>query len=570
MSQRLIEIIRKANIIKKDEFAKAEEFSKRDGTPFCFYILRTKLAAEEVVMDLLKKGLGENEVVTPHLLPIDDAIVSMVPKDMAYQYRIIPIDRAANNLIVAVGDPTNFEVFDNISTKLGVKLRVRLASELSIQQALDKFYKNREETNTRYTRMGTSSSREGPAVTAEMADTYVIQYVDKLFQVAIQKKASDIHIEPFEKSIRIRLRVDGSLIEYEPKCRFEIRDALISRVKILSKLDISEKRLPQDGNTKVDVPGAGKMDFRVSSLPTVWGEKIVLRLLDKSNLQLDMTLLGFERDQLNQFQTAIFKPFGMVVVTGPTGSGKTTTLYSALNELNRLTDNVVTAEDPVEFTIPGICQVNVRPDIEFTFARALKAFLRQDPDVIMLGEIRDLDTAEIAFKAALTGHIVLSTLHTNNAPESIERLRNMGIDAFTIVSALNAVCAQRLVRKICENCKMEDKVSTEEQVSHGLPAKYAGSFKIYKGEGCPVCNGTGYKGRLAIYEVMTMTEGVKRSVIRNESVIDLKRVAMQTGMQTLRQSAWKKVFKGVTTIAEMLEASAQDFEASVTTEKKGA
>jgi type IV pilus assembly protein PilB len=304
-------------------------------------------------------------------------------------------------------------------------------------------------------------------------------------------------------------------------------------------------------------------------LPTVFGEKIVMRLLDKSNLQLDMTMLGFEKEQLARFHEAIYKPFGMVIVTGPTGSGKTTTLYSALNELNRLTDNVVTAEDPVEFTIPGVCQVNVRQDIGFTFAKALKAFLRQDPDVIMVGEIRDLETAEIAMKAALTGHIVLSTLHTNNAPETIERLRNMGIDSFTIISALNSVCAQRLVRKICENCKVEDPVKPEEQISLGLPPKFAGTFKIYKGEGCPVCNGVGYKGRLAIYEVMNLNDSIRRSIANKESVIDLKRIAMQSGMQTLRQSAWKKVFKGLTTITEMQEASAQDFEAQII-EKKGA
>jgi len=283
--------------------------------------------------------------------------------------------------------------------------------------------------------------------------------------------------------------------------------------------------------------------------------------LDKSNLQLDMTQLGFDSEQLDQFKDSILKPFGMVIVTGPTGSGKTTTLYSALNELNRITDNVVTAEDPVEFTIPGICQVNVKPDIEFTFSKALKAFLRQDPDVIMVGEIRDLETGEIAMKAALTGHIVLSTLHTNNAAESIERLRNMGIDRFTIVSALNCVVAQRLVRKICNECRIEDNVSSEKQIALGLPEKYVGKFKIYRGAGCDVCNNTGYKGRAAIYEVLVVNEPVKRAIVDGLTALDLKRIAMANGMQTLRQSAWKKVYRGVSTIDELVEASGSDEDA---------
>jgi type IV pilus assembly protein PilB len=400
-----------------------------------------------------------------------------------------------------------------------------------------------------------------PLNASENGESYVINYVERLMLVAAQKQASDIHIEPFETSIRIRLRIDGSLIEYKPHARFEFKDALLSRVKLISGLDIFEKRLPQDGNAKLEIAGLGKMDFRVSSLPSVWGEKIVLRLLDKGNLQLDMTQLGFDTEQLHQFKDSILQPFGMVIVTGPTGSGKTTTLYSALSELNRITDNVVTAEDPVEFTIPGICQVNVRPDIDFTFSKALKAFLRQDPDIIMVGEIRDLETGEIAMKAALTGHIVLSTLHTNNAAESIERLRNMGIDRFTIVSALNCVVAQRLVRKICSECKVVDQVPAEKQIALGLPEKYINKFSIYRGRGCENCNNTGYRGRAAIYEVLQVNEPVKRAIVENMTALDLKRIAMNHGMQTLRQSAWKKVYKGITTIDELIEASGSDEDA---------
>lgn len=572
-SARIIDIIKRANLVSQGDLAKAMEFSSRDSIPLPLFLLRNKLVTEESLMKVLAEGLGGFEIVYPDRIEIDPSILASVPKDIVLQHRIIPINRVTNNLIIAVGDPTNLGLFDAISAKLGVKLRLKLASDLAIQNAMNRYYGATEEaakiaaqqkSTAHAASHGTSRAGGGLSATSganETGESYVINYIERLMLTAAQRRASDIHIEPFESSMRIRLRVDGSLLEYKPQPRFEFRDALLSRVKLISGLDIFEKRLPQDGNTKLDIPGLGKMDFRVSSLPSVWGEKIVLRLLDKSNLQLDMTQLGFDSEQLDQFKDSILKPFGMVIVTGPTGSGKTTTLYSALNELNRISDNVVTAEDPVEFTIPGICQVNVRPDIEFTFSKALKAFLRQDPDVIMVGEIRDLETGEIAMKAALTGHIVLSTLHTNNAAESIERLRNMGIDRFTIVSALNCVVAQRLVRKICNECRVEDPVPAEKQIALGLPERYVGKFKIYRGAGCENCNNTGYKGRAAIYEVLTVNEPVKRAVVDNLTAIDLKRIAMANGMQTLRQSAWKKVYRGISTIDELIEASGSDDDA---------
>jgi type IV pilus assembly protein PilB len=569
-SARIIDIVKRSNLLSDADLAKALEFSARDSVPLTLFILRNKMVAEDQLMRALSEGLGGLEVVYPDRIEIEASVLASVPRDIVLQNRVIPINRITNNLIVAVGDPTNLGLFDSISAKLGVKLRIKLASDLSIQNAMNRYYGASDEAAKIAAQQKSaaaaaqklqSASRAGPASTSnanETGESYVISFIEKLMLNAAQRRASDIHIEPFEQSLRVRLRVDGSLVEYKPQPRFEFRDALLSRVKLISGLDIFEKRLPQDGNTKLDIPGLGKMDFRVSSLPSVWGEKIVLRLLDKSNLQLDMTQLGFDPDQLDHFKDCILKPFGMVIVTGPTGSGKTTTLYSALNELNRITDNVVTAEDPVEFTIPGICQVNVKPDIEFTFSKALKAFLRQDPDVIMVGEIRDLETGEIAMKAALTGHIVLSTLHTNNAAESIERLRNMGIDRFTIVSALNCVVAQRLVRKICTECRMEDSVSAEKQIALGLPEKYVGKFKIYKGRGCENCNNTGYRGRAAIYEVLVVNEPVKRAVVDNMTALDIKRIAMANGMQTLRQSAWKKVYRGISTIDELIEASGSD------------
>ena len=563
---RIVEIIKRSNLVGNADLARALEFSERDGVPLTYFLLKNKVVTEEALMKCISDALGGIEIVYPDKISIESSVLARVPRDIITNHRVIPINRVSSHLILAVGDPTNLGVFDAISAKLGVKIRLKLASELSIQSAINKFYGATEEA-AKIAAQQKSAQRAAAALSnlplnaSESGESYVINYVERLMLVAAQKQASDIHIEPFEQSIRIRLRIDGSLIEYKPNARFEFKDALLSRVKLISGLDIFEKRLPQDGNAKLDIPGLGKMDFRVSSLPSVWGEKIVLRLLDKGNLQLDMTQLGFDSEQLHKFKDSILQPFGMVIVTGPTGSGKTTTLYSALNELNRITDNVVTAEDPVEFTIPGICQVNVRPDIDFTFSKALKAFLRQDPDIIMVGEIRDLETGEIAMKAALTGHIVLSTLHTNNAAESIERLRNMGIDRFTIVSALNCVVAQRLVRKICNECKSVDDVPAEKQIALGLPEKYINKFKIYKGIGCESCNNTGYRGRAAIYEVLQVNEPVKRAIVDNLTAIDLKRIAMNNGMQTLRQSAWKKVYKGITTIEELVEASASDEDA---------
>lgn len=558
MGNRIADIIKKAGIVAKEDLAKALEFSQLHNMPLGYALLKNNMVNEAALMKALAEGFGGMEVVEPHDLSIENSVISCVPRDIAIQYRIIPINRLANNLFVAMGDPSNISVIDKVSTRLGVTLRVKLASELSIQRALEKYYLGKEEAVTRNTapRAPTQNSHDEPA------DNYVVSYIDRLLQSAVYRKASDIHIEPYETAMRVRLRIDGVLIEYDQKPRFESKDALISRIKILSNLDIGEKRLPQDGNVKLDIANYAKMDFRVSCLPTVWGEKIVLRLLDKSNLHLDMTNLGFDSGQMRQFTDAIMKPYGMVIVTGPTGSGKTTTLYSALSELNRVSDNVVTIEDPVEYTIPGICQVQVKNDIELTFAKALKAFLRQDPDVIMVGEIRDAETAEISMKAALTGHIVLTTVHTNNAPETIERLKNLQVSPFTLISAINAIVAQRLVRRICVRCKTIDNISPQEQINHGIPPRLAGTFKIYKGVGCMECNNTGYKGRAAIYEVLTMDDTIKQAIASGANSLELKKIAMQNGMQTLRQSAWKKVYKGITSMAELLEATATDMDVS--------
>ncbi|MCX5905076.1 MAG: ATPase, T2SS/T4P/T4SS family, partial [Proteobacteria bacterium] len=377
---------------------------------------------------------------------------------------------------------------------------------------------------------------------------------------AIKRRASDIHVEPYEKSFRVRFRMDGTLYEMM-KPPLKMKNAMISRLKIMARLDIAERRLPQDGRIKLKMGKDTEMDFRVSVLPTLFGEKVVLRLLDKSNLQLDMTKLGFMEQQLAHFREAIYRPFGIVLVTGPTGSGKTTTLYSALSELNKITENISTAEDPVEFNLAGINQVQIHEEIGLTFANTLRSFLRQDPDIILVGEIRDFETAEIAIKAALTGHLVLSTLHTNDAPSTVNRLLNMGIEPFLVSSATNLILAQRLVRKICQECKEPVTISAESFAKLGMQPEESEQYKditFYKGKGCDICNNTGYKGRLALYEVMPISEPIKELILQGASTIDIKREAIRQGLQTLRRSGISKLLGGVTSLEEVLKTTVRD------------
>jgi type IV pilus assembly protein PilB len=391
-------------------------------------------------------------------------------------------------------------------------------------------------------------------------DAPVIKLVNAILTDAIKKRASDIHVEPYEKSFRIRFRMDGTLYEMM-KPPLKMKNAMISRLKIMARLDIAERRLPQDGRIKLKMGKDTEMDFRVSVLPTLFGEKVVLRLLDKSNLQLDMTRLGFMDEQLGHFREAIYRPFGIVLVTGPTGSGKTTTLYSALSELNKTTENISTAEDPVEFNLAGINQVQIHEEIGLTFANALRSFLRQDPDIILVGEIRDFETAEIAIKAALTGHLVLSTLHTNDAPSTVNRLLNMGIEPFLVSSATNLILAQRLVRKICQECKEPVTITPESFVKLGVQKEEYEQYKditFYKGKGCDICNNTGYKGRLALYEVMPISEPIKELILQGASAIDIKREAIHQGLQTLRRSGISKLLGGVTSLEEVLKTTVRD------------
>jgi type IV pilus assembly protein PilB len=388
-------------------------------------------------------------------------------------------------------------------------------------------------------------------------DAPVVKLVNLILTDAIKKKASDIHVEPYEKSFRVRYRIDGVLHEVM-KPPLKLKNALTSRIKIMSEMDISERRLPQDGRIKIKLPGGKDMDYRVNCLPTLFGEKICLRLLDKSNLQLDMTKLGYEEQSLKWFKEQIHKPFGMVLVTGPTGSGKTVSLYSALSELNKPTENISTAEDPVEFNFAGINQVQMHEEIGLNFASALRAFLRQDPDIIMIGEIRDFETAEIGVKAALTGHLVLSTLHTNDSPSTVNRLLNMGIEPFLVASAVNLITGQRLGRRICQECKVPEEIPKDTLIQAGIPESEVDDVVCYKGEGCPVCNDTGYKGRVGYYQVMPMFEELRELILAGANTAELKRESMRLGVKTMRQAALTKMVEEITSFEEVLRCTVAD------------
>jgi len=485
-------------------------------------------------------------------------ILELIPKDLASKLRIIPIERSANNLIVATGNPHSPDTLKAIQLNTNFFPRAVLASELRIADALQKYYSGvLDVSKLRIDEAQTEESFRQEIGSQQGEDTGIASLANFILQQCLALGASDIHVEPYETEMRIRLRIDGALRELQ-KVKLGWKEPLITKLKIMAKMDIAEKRLPQDKNMNVSI-GGRPIDFRVSSCPTAFGEKMVLRILDKGSLQTDMTKLGFEPDDLEKFKTSIQQANGMVLVTGPTGSGKTVTLYSALAELNKSTDNIVTAEDPVEFTLPGINQVLIRNEIEFTFAKALKSFLRQDPDVIMVGEIRDLETAEIAMKAALTGHMVLSTLHTNSAPETITRLLNMGVESFNLVSALTCVVAQRLLRKICSKCAVRDEeVTPDVLIELGFSQEFAAKVVPMTGRGCVACNKSGEKGRTAIHEVLVMTEDVKAAVAAKLPPMELKVICMNSGMRTLRQAALIKMARGTISAKEVVAMTMPD------------
>ena len=546
-----------------EQYKQASSNAQKDGISIMYAIEEMNVIKESLVLDIFSRFFKIPKVQLGKM-DIPKSIIELIPKDIASKFRVIPIDRVGNNIIVAMGDPRNLKAIDAIRFKAGYFAKPVLASELKISEALKKYYSNMQMDLTKFgspdtviKKSSTASRRIIGSGISDKDDGPIIKLVNDIILQCVARGASDIHIEVYEEYMRIRLRIDGSLFEIA-RPPVNMKGPLISRIKIMSGLNIAETRLPQDGAINIQI-GDKPVDFRVNTLPTSYGEKIVMRILDKSNLQVDMRQLGFEADQLKGFKTSINNPYGMVLVTGPTGSGKTTTLYSALQELNREEFNIMTAEDPVEYNLTGINQVQMKPDIGLNFAAALRAFLRQDPDIIMVGEIRDLETAEIAMKASLTGHMVLSTLHTNSASDTISRLLNMGVAAFNLVAALNCITAQRLMKKICTRCKIPDpEVTPQVLLDLGIHESYIDKIQVFKGRGCAACGQSGSKGRIAVHEVLLMNEAVKRSILKNEPAIDIKKVAMSTGMRTLRQSALTKMANGIVTAQEVIKATSAD------------
>ena len=572
MPGRIGELLVRENLISLQQLQKAQEEQKKAGGRLGYQLTKLGFIEESELTAFLSKQYGV-PAIDLNEFEIDPDVIKLVPREVVEKHLIIPVNRAGASLIVAMSDPSNIFAIDDIKFLTGYNIEVVVAAEGAIRKAIEKYYGENAMSQLANEAsvediMGEFEDGEIAVADAESSinvvdlekaadDAPVVKLVNLILVDAIKKGASDIHIEPYEKDFRVRYRIDGVLYEVM-RPPLKLKNAITSRIKIMAELDIAERRLPQDGRIKLRIGKGREMDFRVSVLPTLFGEKVVMRLLDKSNLQLDMTKLGFEVKPLELFKEAIHKPYGMCLVTGPTGSGKTTTLYSALGELNTPGVNISTAEDPVEYNFSGINQVQMHEDIGLNFAAALRSFLRQDPDIIMVGEIRDFETAEIAVKAALTGHLVLSTLHTNDAPSTVTRLLNMGIEPFLVTASVNIIVAQRLMRKVCQECKEEIQVPKELLTGLQIPAEQVGTFKVYKGKGCRTCSETGYKGRVAIYEVMPLIDELRECVLRGDSTAELKQEGIRMGMQTLRIAALNKLREGLTTVEEVPRTSAAD------------
>ncbi|AMV71804.1 type IV pilus biogenesis ATPase PilB [Desulfuromonas sp. DDH964] len=563
-TNRLGELLVRNKLISEGQLVKALEDQKVQGGRLGASLIKLGYLKEEELSAFLSRQYGVPSINLQEF-EIDPAVIRLVPAEVAQKYQIIPINRAGSTLIVAMSDPSNIFAIDDIKFMTGYNVEVVVAPDASIKQAIDKYY---DQSASFDEVMGDLEDIDLEIVDEEdnvdvnalaqaSEDAPVVKLVNLILTDAIKRKASDIHIEPYEKSFRVRYRIDGVLYEVM-KPPMKLKNAITSRIKIMSEMDIAERRLPQDGRIKIKLPGGKDMDYRVNCLPTLFGEKVCLRLLDKSNLQLDMTKLGYEEAALKHFKEAIHKPFGMVLVTGPTGSGKTVSLYSALSELNKVTENISTAEDPVEFNFAGINQVQMHEEIGLNFASALRAFLRQDPDIIMIGEIRDFETAEIGVKAALTGHLVLSTLHTNDAPSTINRLLNMGIEPFLVSSAVNLITAQRLGRRVCQECKEVEEIPKQALIDAGVPPEEVDEYVCQRGKGCSNCNDTGYRGRVGIYQVMPMFEEIREMVLAGANTAEIKRESMRLGVKTMRQSALTKLKEGMTSMEEVLRSTMAD------------
>ncbi|MEO6656370.1 MAG: type IV-A pilus assembly ATPase PilB [Pyrinomonadaceae bacterium] len=613
MSAKLGEILVRENLITSQQLRETLEYQRANGGRLGSNLVRLGYVSDDVVTAVLSRQYGVPSI-NLDLFQINADVIKLISEDVALKYSVLPISKVGATLTLAMADPTNVFAMDDIKFMTGLNVEPVIASETSIQLAIAKYYSGSSEIDifdaafaVESDKIGITNgknghAKKGPTTSAGFAavgerlnesdldvsldrfefggheaedfeviedndeidlaalaraseDAPVVRLVNVLMVDSLRRGASDIHVEPYERDFRIRFRIDGVLYDvmHPP---MKIRDPLISRLKIMAKLDISEKRLPQDGRIKIKVKidnRSRELDFRVSTLPTLFGEKVVLRLLDKDKLMLDMTKLGFEEESLAKFKRAIANPYGMVLVTGPTGSGKTNTLYSALQALNTPETNIMTAEDPVEFNLQGINQVQMKEQIGLNFAAALRSFLRQDPNIVLVGEIRDFETAEIAIKAALTGHLVLSTLHTNDAPSTISRLVNMGIEPFLVATSVNIIQAQRLIRRICSECKEEVHLPTEGLIEVGFSKEEAATLKIYKGRGCTTCNNTGFKGRVGLYEVMEITDELRELIIIGASAMELRRKAIELGMVTLRESGLYKIRDGITTIEEVVK-----------------
>ncbi len=608
MSAKLGEILVRENLITSAQLKETLEYQRANGGRLGSNLVKLGYISDDVVTAVLSRQYGVPSI-NLDLFQIESEVIKLISEDVAIKYSVLPISKVGATLTLAMADPTNVFAMDDIKFMTGLNVEPVIASETSIQLAIAKYYSGSTEIDIfdaafaiEAEKAATNGSNglhlnggaaigtadklnaadldvsldrfqfdhhEGEdfelveeneeidlaALARASEDAPVVRLVNVLLVDSLRRGASDIHVEPYEKDFRIRFRIDGVLYDvmHPP---LKIRDPLISRLKIMSKLDISEKRLPQDGRIKIKVKvdnRSRELDFRVSTLPTLFGEKVVLRLLDKDKLMLDMTKLGFEPESLEKFKRAIANPYGMVLVTGPTGSGKTNTLYSALQSLNTSETNIMTAEDPVEFNLQGINQVQMKEQIGLNFAAALRSFLRQDPNIVLVGEIRDFETAEIAIKAALTGHLVLSTLHTNDAPSTVSRLVNMGIEPFLVATSVNIIQAQRLIRRICSECKEDYHVPVEGLVEIGFNKDEASSLKLYKGRGCATCNNTGFKGRVGLYEVMEITDELRELIIIGASAMELRRKAIELGMITLRESGLCKIREGITTIEEVVK-----------------
>jgi type IV pilus assembly protein PilB len=566
MSVRLGEILLKESLITQDQLEKALEFQRSNGGKLGSCLTKMGYITDDDITGVLSRQYGVPSINLKYY-EIDPNVIKLIPQDTALRYQVIPLSRVGSVLTIAMTDPTNVFAMDDIKFMTGFNVEPVVASESAIGEAIGRFYGGAGTSHEELTSLMKDLVEDGElelaaeeeeldAASLEKAaeEAPIIKLVNLILTDSVKRGASDIHVEPYENEMRVRFRVDG-VLQTVMNPPLKVRDAITSRLKIMAKLDIAEKRLPQDGRIMIKYRAEGKkkeLDFRVSTVPTLYGEKIVLRLLDKENLRLDMTKLGFEPESLKKFERNILRPYGMVLVTGPTGSGKTNTLYSSVSRLNQVDTNIMTAEDPVEFQLAGINQVQMKDQIGLNFAAALRAFLRQDPNIILVGEIRDFETAEIGVKAALTGHLVLSTLHTNDAPSTISRLMNMGIEPFLVATSVNLICAQRLVRRVCVNCKEELEIPEQALVDAGYTPEEAKVTKIYHGKGCSTCGKRGYKGRTGLYEVMEINDELRELILVGASALELKKKAIEQGMITLRRSGLIKTALGQTTLEEVL------------------